>query len=169
MSKVKTQEPASRAKAAPKSKTKVEAKPKVKIKTTLTDVSVDSFIAKLDKPERRDDAAALVKLCTKVSGWPAKMWGSAIIGFGAYHYTYASGHSGTMCALGFSPRKANFAIYVAEFPGKEALLAQLGKYKGGHEQCLYINKLNDVDTKVLEKIFAGGLAEIKRRWPVTAA
>lgn len=74
-----------------------------------------------------------------------------------------------MCALGFSPRKANFALYVADFPGKQALLARLGKHKGGDQQCLYINRVADVDEAVLAKILAGGLAQLKKIWPVTAA
>lgn len=60
-------------------------------------------------------------------------------------------------------------IYVTDFPGKEALLQQLGKHKGGNEQCLYINKLADVDLAVLTKILKGGLAEIKKTWPVAAS
>lgn len=139
------------------------------IRTTVTGASVDAFIATVDSDSRRADAQALVKLFEQVSGWPPKMWGPAIIGFGAYHYTYESGHSGSICALGFSPRKANFAIYVADFPGKEALLAKLGKHKGGIRQCLYITRVVDVDTGVLSQILAGGLAQLKKVWPVTAA
>jgi hypothetical protein len=110
-----------------------------------------------------------MKLLKAVTEWKPKMWGPTIIGFGAYHYTYDTGHSGSICAIGFSPRKASLVIYVADFPGKEALLGQLGKHKGGLEQCLYINKLADVDMKVLEKILVGGLAEIRKTWPVTAS
>ncbi|HEV2702407.1 MAG TPA: hypothetical protein VGV09_12285, partial [Steroidobacteraceae bacterium] len=82
---------------------------------------------------------------------------------------YDTGHSGSICVVGFSPRKANLVIYVADFAGKEALLAKLGKHKGGLKQCLYVNKLADVDTAVLEKIVKAGVAETKRTWPVTAA
>lgn len=96
------------------------------------------------------------------------MWGPSIIGFGAYEYTYETGHCGTMCVVGYSPRKANLVIYAADFPGKEALLESLGKHKGGLEQCLYINKLADVDLGVLEKIVKGGLEATKKRWPVSA-
>src|SRR5688572_1552841 len=96
------------------------------------------------------------------------MWGPTIIGCGVYHYTYESGRTGTSPALGFSPRKPNLVIYVFDFPGKEALLKKLGKHKGGIKQCLYINKLEDIDLSVLEKILKGGLAQAKRSWPVTA-
>lgn len=138
-------------------------------KTKPTAVSVTTFIAAIENETRRQDATALLKLFKAVTGWKAKMWGPTIIGFGAYHYTYESGHSGSICAIGFSPRKASLVIYAADFPGKELLLKQLGKHKGGLKQCLYINKLADVDVKVLEKLLVGGLAEIRKTWPVTAS
>lgn len=138
-------------------------------KTKPTTVSVTDFISAVENDTRREDAAVLMKLLKAVTGWKPKMWGPTIIGFGAYHYTYDTGHSGSICAIGFSPRKASLVIYVADFPGKEALLGQLGKHKGGLKQCLYINKLADVDMKVLEKILIGGLAEIGKTWPVTAS
>ena len=91
----------------------------------------------------------------RVTGEPATMWGPSIIGFGRYHYRYASGHEGEMCRVGFSPRAANLALYVGGFPEYEALLATLGKHKRS-KACLYVNKLADVDLAVLE--------EIVRRW-----
>lgn len=138
-------------------------------KTKPTTVSVTDFISAVENDTRREDAVVLMKLLKAVTGWKPKMWGPTIIGFGAYHYTYDTGHSGSTCAIGFSPRKASLVIYVADFPGKEALLGQLGKHKGGLKQCLYINKLADVDMKVLERILIGGLAEIGKTWPVTAS
>jgi hypothetical protein len=138
-------------------------------KTKPTAVSVTDFISAVENDTRREDAAVLMKLLKSITGWKPRMWGPSIIGFGAYHYTYDSGHSGSICAIGFSPRKASLVIYVADFPGKEALLGRLGKHKGGLKQCLYINKLADVDMKVLEKILIGGLAEIRKTWPVTAS
>lgn len=136
-------------------------------KTRVTSVKVEDFIAAIDNPTRRADAQALLQLFGKVTGWKAQMWGPTIIGFGAYHYTYDSGRTGSICAIGFSPRKANLVIYVADFPGKAELLQQLGKHKGGLEQCLYINKLADVDLAVLARILKGGLAETSKTWPVT--
>ena len=138
-------------------------------KTKATKVSVAKFIAGVPNDTRRKDAKTLMTLFKKVTGWKAKMWGPTIVGFGAYHYTYASGRTGSICAVGFSPRGANLVIYVFDFPGKEQLLNKLGKHKGGIKQCLYINKLEDVDLKVLEKILIGGLREAKRAWPVTAS
>lgn len=138
-------------------------------KTKVTTVSVTDFLSTIENDTRREDAAALLKMLKSITGWKPKMWGPTIVGFGAYHYTYDTGHSGSICAIGFSPRKASLVLYVADFPGKEALLGQLGKHKGGLKQCLYINKLADVDTKVLQKVLIGGLAEIKKTWPVTAS
>jgi Domain of unknown function (DU1801) len=138
-------------------------------KTRPTAVSVTAFIAALDNDVRRQDAKALVGMLKAITGWKPKMWGPTIVGFGAYHYTYDSGHSGSICALGFSPRKASLVLYVADFPGKEGLLKQLGKHKGGLKQCLYINKLADVDQRVLKKVLVGGLAQIRKTWPVTAS
>lgn len=146
-----------------------KAKAKTRIKTVPTAVSVSSFIASVENDTRREDAKALLKLFNDVTGWKPKMWGPSIIGFGAYHYEYESGHSGSICALGFSPRKASLVIYVSDFPEKEALLKELGTYKGGIKQCLYINKLADVNTGTLKKILKGGLAELRKKWPVTAS
>ena len=90
-------------------------------------------------------------------------------GFGHYHYEYASGHKGSACVLGFSPRKTSQVIYVFDFPEKAHLLEKLGEHRGGIQQCLYINNLADVDVKVLETILRGGIGEAKKTWPVTAS
>lgn len=138
-------------------------------KTKPTNASVKDFIAAIDNDTRRADAQTLLKLFAKVTGFKAKMWGPTIVGFGAYHYTYETGHSGSSPALGFSPRKANLVIYVFDFPGKADLLKKLGKHKGGLKQCLYINKLDDVDLATLQRILEGGLVEVGKQWPVTAS
>jgi hypothetical protein len=140
-----------------------------KNKTQVTSVSATQFIAAIKNDTRREDAKVVLKLFKKVTGWKAQMWGPTIVGFGAYHYTYESGRTGSICAVGFSPRGANLVIYAADFPGKEKLLQKLGKHKGGIKQCLYINKLEDVDLDVLEKIIKNGVTAIKKQWPVTAS
>jgi len=142
---------------------------KTTMKTKPTKISVTRFIAKLDNDVRREDAKKLLKLFEKATGWKAQMWGPTIVGFGAYEYTYESGRSGSICVVGFSPRKANLVVYAFDFPGKADLLEKLGKHKGGLKQCLYINKLADVDATVLEKIVKGGVAATKRVWPVKAS
>jgi hypothetical protein len=136
-------------------------------KTKPTKASVRSFISAVENETRREDAKTLLKLFEKATGWKAKMWGPTIVGFGAYHYTYDTGHSGTSCVVGFSPRKANLVIYVFGFPGKADLLQKLGKHKGGLKSCLYINRLADVDNAVLEKILLAGVVETEKTWPVT--
>jgi hypothetical protein len=87
----------------------------------------------------------------RVTGEPSVMWGPSIVGFGRYHYCYASGHEGDMCRVGFSPRAAQLVLYVGGFPEYEALLAQLGKHKRS-KACLYLNTLADVDPAVLAEI-----------------
>jgi hypothetical protein len=138
-------------------------------KTKPTKKSVTKFIAAIENDTRREDARTLLKLFTEATGWKAQMLGPTIVGFGLYHYKYDSGHSGATCVVGFSPRKANLVIYAFDFAGKAELLQKLGKHKGGLRQCLYINKLADVDLAVLKKILRAGVAEAKNTWPVTAS
>ena len=120
-------------------------------KTKPTPFTVDAFIAAVEKPTRREDATVVRQMMERVTGAPATMWGPSIIGFGAYHYRYASGHEGDTCRVGFSPRSANLVFYVGNFPEYAALLERLGKHKSG-KGCLYVNKLADVDLDVLEEI-----------------
>jgi hypothetical protein len=113
----------------------------------------------------RDDCRELIKLMKKVTGSPPKMWGPSIIGFGQYHYKYESGHEGDMCITGFSPRKGNLTLYVmGSFPGQDALLKKLGKFKAS-KACLYIKKLEDIDMTVLEKIVKGTVDYTKKKYP----
>lgn len=120
-------------------------------KTKPTDVHPQDFIAAVQNPVRRADALELLQMMERVTGEPATMWGPSIIGFGRYHYIYASGNQGEMCRIGFSPRAANLVLYIGAFPAFETLAGQLGKYRLG-KACLYLNKLADVDMAVLEEI-----------------
>ena len=121
------------------------------IKTKPTDVSVDAFLDGVEHPVRRADGKAVRAMMERVTGEPAVMWGRSIVGFGSYHYRYDSGHEGDMCRIGFSPRSANLVLYVGGFPEFDDLLARLGKHKRS-KACLYVNKLADVDSAVLEEI-----------------
>ena len=121
------------------------------IKTKPTAVSVDAFLDGVGHPGRRADGQAVRAMMERVTGQPAVMWGPSIVGFGTYHYRYASGHEGDMCRVGFSPRSANLVLYTGGFPDYEALLAKLGKHKRS-KACLYLTKLADVDMDVLEEI-----------------
>ncbi len=141
----------------------------VENKTRPTVVKPKNFIAAIENEARRKDGQTLLKLFAKLTGWKATMWGPTIVGFGAYHYTYDSGRSGSVCAVGFSPRKANLVIYAGTAPRTATLLKKLGKHKGGIQQCLYINKLADVNLEVLEEIVRVGLAQTQKTWPVTAS
>jgi hypothetical protein len=131
-------------------------------KTKATEASVESYLSAIKDEARRKDCAALAKLMAKATKQKPKMWGTSIVGFGSYHYKYASGREGDSCLTGFSSRKGDISIYlVASFPGREALLSKLGKHKAGGG-CLYLRTLGDVDPKVLEQVIAGAVAERKR-------
>lgn len=122
------------------------------LKTTQTEESVRAFINSLDDEQVRKDCFEIVTLMEEATGFPAKMWGSSIIGVGQYHYKYDSGHEGDMCLAGFSPRKKNISLYVLpEGSDKAPLLDKLGKFKAG-KGCLYINKLTDIDKQVLSEL-----------------
>ena len=115
------------------------------------------------------DAEALCALFEAISGEPPKMWGPSIIGYGSYDYVYDSGHSGTMCRAGFSPRKAAMTIYLMgnycdRQAEADALFARLGKHKTG-KSCLYINKLADVDLDALEGLVALSWDVMNRLYP----
>jgi hypothetical protein len=134
-------------------------------KTTETDASVNAFIKKLDSAERISDATRLLEIFSKRSGYPAKMWGPAIIGFGSYHYKYKSGHEGDAPIVGFSPRKNEFSLYLCFDPeeNREQILKQLGKCKSG-KFCIYFKKLSDIDTSFLEKMISKSVSSTKERY-----
>jgi len=133
-------------------------------KTRPNAASVEAYIAAIESEERRADCRELLRLMSKVTKEPATMWGTSIVGFDSYHYTYASGHSGDSCMTGFSSRKGDISVYLtAGFPGQEDLLAKLGRHKMG-KACLSIRRLGDVDMKILEKLVAGSVAETRRRY-----
>lgn len=124
-----------------------------KNKTTETAVKVTDFINSfVENNQKKADSFQLIELMTKWSGFEPKMWGPSIIGFGSYHYKYASGHEGGAPLIAFSPRKAAFSLYVFS-PTEENkhLLEGLGKYKIS-KACIYIKKLSDINTNILEKL-----------------
>jgi hypothetical protein len=132
-------------------------------KTVLTKDSVADYIANISDANRRADCEALVRIFRAATGKPPKMWGSAIVGFDQYHYTYDSGREGDMCAAGFSSRKGPISLYIFT-TGQEKLLAKLGKFKASKAACLYINRVADVDEAVLKKLIVAGVALIKKRY-----
>src|SRR5262245_34469838 len=133
-------------------------------KTKPTGASVPSYLSSIEDETRRKDCRALAKLMTQATKQQPQMWGTSIVGFGSYHYKYASGREGDACLTGFSSRKTDISIYLTQgVLGHEELLAKLGKHKRG-KGCLYVRKLSDVDLKVLEKLIVGSLVEVKRRY-----
>ncbi len=127
-------------------------------KTKPTEASVTAFIDAVADEGKRADAKTLVRLMKSAAGEKPKMWGPSIIGFGSYHYKYESGREGDTPVIAFSPRKPAIVLYgVTGFTGAEALLGKLGKHTTG-KGCLYIKKLVDVDTTVLETVFRKALA-----------
>lgn len=132
-------------------------------KTQATAESVDDFIAAIDNARRQTDAFAALDLYQEVTGLSPVMWGPSIIGFGTHHYAYDSGREGTTPAAAFSPRKANMTFYLGDkFDGAGTLYAKLGKHKKS-VACVYINKLADVDLKVLREIVALDFAWTTKR------
>lgn len=123
-------------------------------KTKVTEAKVESYLAAIEDEARRKDCEALAKLMARATKHEPKMWGTSIVGFGSYHYVYESGREGDACLAGFSSRKGDISVYLmASFPGREELLAKLGKHKMG-KGCLYIRKLGDVNLEVLEQLVA---------------
>jgi len=123
-------------------------------KTKATRASVTEFMNSIEDPRKRADARKVAAMMRRVTGKRAKMWGSSIVGYGTYHYRYASGREGDFMVAGFSPRKQALAVYImAGFGRYDALMSKLGKYKTG-KSCLYIKRLSDVDEEVLENLIA---------------
>lgn len=130
-------------------------------KTIPTAICVEDFLNAIGDTAKRDDAFKLLALLKDETTLEPKMWGTAIVGFGSYHYKYESGREGDAPLVGFSPRSKEFAIYLAaEFADKEKLLQQLGKHKTGIS-CLYIKKLADIDEKILKKMVNNSVTHLK--------
>ena len=135
-------------------------------KTRPNKASVTAFLNAIDDKGRRADAKKVAAMMRKATGCRAKMWGSSIVGYGQYHYKYASGREGDWALVGFSPRKQNLSVYIMPgFKSFEPLMKKLGKYKTG-KSCLYIKKLDDVDEAVLEKLIVDSVKFMKKRYDV---
>ena len=125
---------------------------KTKAKTTETAKSVSGFVKTIDDKQRQNDCLSIIEIMKKESGFEPKMWGPTIIGFGSYHYVYASGHEGDAPLIGFSPRKASFSLYIySPIEKNKHLLNDLGKFKMG-KACIYAKKLPDINIATLEKL-----------------
>jgi hypothetical protein len=134
-------------------------------KTKPTATSVDDFIDAVDNPGRRNDARTLRALMQRLSGEPATMWGPSIVGFGSYTYSYDSGRTGSMCRIGFSPRKAELVLYLIDgFEGRSDVLSRLGKCRIG-KSCLYLKSLDGIDMTAVETLIRDSLAAMDQRYP----
>ena len=133
-------------------------------KTHATAASVDAFIDKQPKEEVRDDCRTLMKLMHELTGAEPYMYGPSIVGYGTYHYKYASGHEGDAPLLAFSPRKPELVIYLYSEQLPQELLAKLGKHKAT-KGCVYIKKLEDIDRGVLKTLFKKSIALVKKAYP----
>lgn len=133
-------------------------------KTVETTPTVSDLLSGLE-PKQRKSCRTVAKLMRKATGARAKMWGSSIVGFGKYHYVYASGRQGNCFLIGFSPRKTNLTIYVMDgFEKHQALMKKLGSHKTG-KSCLYIKHLDGIDLEVLQELIKRSVATMRQRYP----
>lgn len=130
---------------------------------------VGAFLGGIDHEQRRSDAAKLVALMQLHTGQPPRMWPGDIVGFGQYHYRYASGHEGDSCLVGFSPRKSEFSIYLMGlyFPDStepaRLLLDRLGKHRMG-KACLYVKRLGDINEGVLSQLIELSVTKLREHY-----
>jgi hypothetical protein len=133
-------------------------------KTHATAASVTAFIDKQPKEEVRDDCRALMKLMHELTGEEPHMYGPSIVGFGTYHYTYASGHSGSAPLAAFSPRKTELVLYLGQELLDPATLAKLGKHKAA-KGCVYVKRLADIDLKALKAMITRSISATRKAYP----
>ena len=122
------------------------------LKTKLTQASVDDFLNAIQDTQVRQDCWAIVDIMQEATQSKPQMWGTSIVGFGSYHYKYASGREADWMLTGFAPRKQNITLYIMSgFEQYDEMLAQLGKHSCG-KSCLYIKRLSDVDVPTLKQL-----------------
>ena len=131
------------------------------LKTKATHASVDRFLQGIKDEKERQDCYELLAMMKKATKAEPKMWSTGIIGFGDHHYVYESGREGDWFLTGFSPRTQNLTLYVlSSFESQEELSARLGKHKTG-KGCLYIKRLDDVDSKALQELITKSVRKSK--------
>jgi hypothetical protein len=134
-------------------------------KTKPTDQRVADFLKEVTPEKRKKDALKLLEIFERVTGFPGVLWGSSIVGFGKYAYTYASGHSGEAPLVGFSPRKSAMSLYFATGDEqREALLEKFGKHTSG-KACVYVKKIEDVDLEILEALILQSIDFLLETYP----
>lgn len=131
-------------------------------KTKPTKADVEKFLENIDDPVKKEDSYKILEIMKEVIGEEPVMWGDTIIGFGKYHYKYASGREGEWALTGFSPRKQSLTLYLNYgFEKKKDIMEKLGKYKTG-KACLYIKRLEDVDLNVLRNLVNIAVEEVRK-------
>ena len=131
------------------------------LKTKENDQSVETFLSSIEDAQKQQDCRTLIAIMQEATGAAPRMWGESIVGFGHYHYKYASGREGDWFLTGFAPRKQNLTLYImAGFDNYEALLGKLGKHSTG-KSCLYVKRLADVDMPVLTELVVESVAHMK--------
>jgi len=140
------------------------------LKTKPTKVSAAKFVAAIPDERRRAECRQLMKVMKAATGASAVMWGPSMVGYGNYHYKYASGREGDWFLAGFSPRKAALTVYLmAGFATSGPLLKKLGKHKKSGGSCLYITRLSDIDLDVLEEMIRRSIAALQERLKAAAS
>ena len=133
-------------------------------KTKATTASVTEFIKSIDDKQMRADVRKVAAMMRRATGKRARMWGTSMVGYGTYHYRYASGREGDYMITGFSPRKQALTVYIMPgFSSFSKLMAKLGKYKTG-KSCLYIKRLADVDETLLERLIDGSVEQMRKKY-----
>jgi nucleoid DNA-binding protein len=131
------------------------------LKTKPTEASVKEFLNQIPDKERREDCLAVAKMMEEITGEAPKMWGPSIVGFGTYHYKYASGREGDWLVTGFSPRKKDLTLYIMMGLEKHPeLMEQLGKHSVS-KSCLYIKRLSDVHPPTLKKLIKASIRDLR--------
>ena len=132
------------------------------LKTKPTQESVKDFLNKVPDEGRREDSFAVAKIMEEITGEKPKMWGPSIVGFGTYHYKYASGREGDWPITAFSPRKKDLTLYIMPgFEKHDELMKQLGKHSTG-KSCLYIKRLSDIHVPTLKKLIKESVKQVKK-------
>jgi hypothetical protein len=134
------------------------------LKTRPTGMDVKAFLRSISDDARREDGLRVLELMQEITGEEPRMWGPAMIGFGSYQYRYETGHEGEYFIAGFSPRKANLALYImAGLHRYPELLARLGKHRTG-KSCLYIKRMSDVEEDVLRELVSASVAHMRANY-----
>ncbi len=138
---------------------------KSKNKTQPTDASVENYLAAIEDDDRRRQCQAVCDLMADVTRRPPRLWGTAIVGFGTYHYKYESGREGEFMITGFANRKQSLTLYImGGFSEYDDLMARLGPHKTG-KSCLYVKNLDDIDMKVLRQLVRKSVAYMRKTYP----